>query len=108
MKLEFKPEMFTLMTGESTDSERSAKEANEIFNKWLKDATVVYGHEHNGQMHFFTDPDKATDTHKALLINIESIVKESCKHEPYPESHVDKANFCKHCGVELIAEWKAK
>lgn len=45
-------------------------------------------------------------THKARLAFIEEIVKEPCRHEvDCPSS---KRPSCVYCGVELVAEWKAK
>lgn len=101
MKLEFVPEMFKLMNGESTNSERSAKEANEILNKWLKNATAVYRRDL-----YWGERKRDTDTHKALLIKIEPIVKEPCSY------HFDSVitisgkyqyweGKCELCGAEV-------
>lgn len=51
------------------------------------------------------------DTHKARLAFIEKIVKEPCKHEPSNLFLNDPRTYeakCKHCGVKLVAEWRAK
>lgn len=108
--LEFKPEMFMLINGGSTDAARSAKEANDIFNKWLKDAVVVYSCKLHPKMacNMWSNDNhpQAHNTHKALLINIEPIVKQPCNHRP--SSGVTSEVYCFDCGVELTAEWKEK
>jgi hypothetical protein len=61
------------------------------------------------------------DTHQALLVCIEELPKEPCKHEPQfgvvmadDEGTIDFSKAlpvivkCKHCGVELVAEWKER
>ena len=87
-------------------SEGAAKVANDVLEKWLKDAKVVYG---------WIDSDtwsgRHTDnTHRALLIQIEEIKREPCKHEPkFEQGGVQSltANTCKHCGVRIVvADWK--
>ena len=54
---------------------------------------------------------------KARLAFVEEIVKEQCKHEPNqlePTMFLTRDGWqyqkvkCIHCGIELVAEWKAK
>lgn len=121
MKLKFKPEDFKEHFGNTSDEEIYfiTRIANYALVEMLLRATVVYGRMDT----FIFSPNdlRDEDTHKALLINIEPIVKEPCKHEP--EIIVQTFNLkqighnyytlnlnpkCKHCGVYLVAEWKAK
>lgn len=125
MKTEFKPEDFLNQGfGFSLASvKRLTDLANnilpEIKEAWkaemLKDATVVYNNA-NSPKYNWSPTLIHDDTHKALLINIEPIVKECvkhepCKHTPYYKGVPDQKNIeslCIHCGVELIPEWKEK
>lgn len=50
------------------------------------------------------------DTHRGRLICIEELEKPECVHEHsaiYDEHQRKYHDLCKHCGVELQAEWKA-
>lgn len=85
----------------------NAKLATEI-EKW----PVVYQDE--GAEFWGPGPTVGDKPMRARLFNIEEIPKE-CKHEPdYTQYAIDqKYNLggqvvCRHCGVELVAEWKAK
>lgn len=94
--------------------------ANRRFEAWLKEQPVVYGHDLNGECetwnfaHYRDNYPATSDTHTARLVCIEEIKREPCKHEPrteiYNEGFNDFRVFmddCKHCGVKLVAEWKA-
>lgn len=118
MSLIFKPEMFMLVTRESTDSERSAKEANEIFKKWLEKQPVVYKNMESLQGWApRTLGISVSDTHTARLVCIEPIRQPCVKHEPQcrvkphglaPYYELIEHQKCKHCGVELVANWHPK
>lgn len=76
----------------------------------LEKATVVYSDGKNIFWAAQTGPDKC-DTHKALLINVEELPKEPCKHEPkrwvHPKSGLPNETYefvCFHCGVKLKSE----
>ncbi len=80
----------------------------------LASATVVYsGRGMTWPNDWTLDMPESNRDRKALLINIEELKKE-CKHEPSPIDKFDgefvryKDAFCKHCGVELVAEWSKR
>lgn len=50
----------------------------------------------------------AGHTQKARLAFIEPIVKEPCNHDPNLLNQKIGGWFCKHCGIELVAEWREK
>jgi hypothetical protein len=66
------------------------------------------------------DGHQARYTHKARLAFLEKIPKEPCTHEPDtlfglskrmmagPRDEVENTIVCKHCGIELVSEWRAK
>lgn len=92
-------------------SDKANKKLAEIKESWkaemLKDAVVVYGNTNTWTTTKFGDNDKC----KALLIQVEPIVKEPCKHEPSTMGSYEGLYYlpkCIHCGVELVAEWKQK
>lgn len=127
MKNFFKPEDFRSGHPDKpesyVDAHKAAKIANEKLNKLIESWSVVYGKNNQWDI---TDgrPDSYLGcTHKARLAFIEEIPKEQCKHEPisllgkgYSQEisyRGDISEFlfsskCKHCGVELVAEWKEK
>lgn len=115
MKLEFKPEMFDEVFGglKCLEAKKCADIANKRLAEMLLSATVVWGS--SKKMFNPTTNKTIFDTHKALLINIEPIVKEPCKHEPFqfdpekPQLGIGVTNNrCRFCNVALVAEWKAK
>lgn len=81
-------------------------------NEMLSSATVVYGIYLDSLEPIWGNDKVLNPTHKALLINIEPIVKEPCSHDPgFPKSSEYNSNHetkCIYCGVELVAEWKVK
>lgn len=113
----FKPEDFAY---DYTDEEK-ADTANAKLQKLIEASPVVYGIKSENQW-IKTDVKQNAATHKARLMFIEPIVKECLQHEPeYPiilkagsdgvsyEQVVQLLNGtkkCKHCGIELKAEWK--
>lgn len=72
----------------------------------ISSATVVYGDVTHQDWYLA----EMGATHKALLIQVESIVKECVKHEPTDVSINEKERFVSKCkrGVEIVAEWKQK
>ncbi len=130
----FTHEDFEEYTESGNSAEHAAYFANEKIQKLIESWPVVYsqwklGNETDGgvtllnpQWHFLEG--KPCDTHQARLAfieEIEEIVKEECRHEPIHwninkcsengEIHLFseyKEPKCKHCGVELEAEWKTK
>lgn len=119
-KLEFKPSDFEPQEGMTLISRTLAAEiANTKLNEMLASCMVVYGRKNQYNLFEFNQykdpengPDKR-DTHTARLIDIQELPMIECEHEPYlamvltslPPQEVYK---CKHCGVELVATWKAK
>ena len=92
--------------------------ANAKLDKLIESWPVVYG-SYDGKTFTVPDPKlglksgtSTPDTHTARLAFIQPIAP--CKHEPYLSSDggilVDAYgdSECRHCGVELVAEWKAK
>jgi len=101
------------------------REANEKIQMLIESSPVVYGSK------FISNDGSAFDigsvwnitklsdkTHSARLMFIEEI-KKDCKHEPGGKlskgslEHVNRGGsvndlktFCKHCGIELINEWR--
>ena len=118
MKNFFKPEDFNI-DGVSAFNwqEKSAELANDKLKAeiekwpvaWLDGETCTRWSEYV----------KKDASKKARLAFIEEIPKEPCKHEPYqtnanlvlttyPPQYPEPEYKCKHCGVELVAEWKEK
>lgn len=88
------------------------KEGWQLVN--LKDAQVMYGEIMPSSGKFIWADDKTTHilacSHRALLINIEELPKEPCKHEPEGVFEIincvaNQYNKCKHCGKKLTAKW---
>lgn len=85
-----------------------ADRANSLLDQWRKEATVVNGkikETNSGWDCAWTVGKSSADTHRALLIDIEPLHKEPCKHEP--TFHDNDVDACKHCGVKLKATWEA-
>lgn len=96
--------------------------ANAKIEKLIESWPEVYGfEEEDGNRYFSTEPQCKSDTHSARLAFIEELPKEKCKHEPiiingqnYRSSWVKgedefvSISRCKHCNIELIADWRAK
>lgn len=102
-KLEFKSEEFWMLHQDS-----AATYAQTKFDEWFKtnieSAPVVYGPSSHWQN--WNTEKGHKDTHTARLIDIQEIKKECVKHEP--EVNAFNMFRCKHCKVELIAEFKEK
>lgn len=114
-KLEiFKPDDFDVRI---TAAAYSSEVANQKLNEWLEKQQVVYSgwHSHLGGK-LTTDTwwtsysDETKATHKALLINIEEIEKELCKHEiiEYTANTIKSIPittvYCGLCGIKLKTE----
>lgn len=111
MKLEFKPEDFINLWPNRqllTDvMNMVSHRANSRLAEMLKDAPVVYGHKKNFGWGFDEQgiiPN--VTTHKALLINIEELPKQPCKH--IPAFAMAFPNKCRECGVTLYMHWSDK
>ena len=89
--------------------DEDAEKAQELFEKWLKEnGKVVYGSvtEVNG-LHFYGEPSKnklAPDTHKAIIICVESL--ETCEHKNV-KTRQSQVSYqivysCSDCGKELV------
>lgn len=78
----------------------------EELEKLIEAAPVVYG-TNDGLSYW---DNIRFGTHKARLMFIEELEKEPCKHVPMFFADGEPSNFfkCKHCGIELVAEWKPK
>jgi len=90
-------------------TEEAATFCNERINKLIKSSPFVYGYKEG--THITWGYLDKTITHCARLMFIEEIKKEPCKHEPILKQNEDGYNqrhICKHCGVELVTEWKEK
>jgi hypothetical protein len=113
MKFRFNPEDFQGgMKYESVSPHYSAFRANELLDKAIAEAPVVYGDR--TKVDWTVDAYQA-DTYKAVLFNIEELAKKDCEHEPImhafnanavlPSSEVETK--CRHCGITLKARWEA-
>ncbi len=103
----------------------AAEKANEILNKLIESWPVVYGFVNKEGVDFGSSlinkghPFFTASTHTARLAFIEEIKPKCEKHEPfninegiilpsYPAQVPEPIWKCARCGVELIAEWRAK
>lgn len=113
MKDFFKPEDFEPSEGGYSLYELAANIANEKLNELIKCSPTIY----NRPGEYLCRQENAT--HRAKMMFIEEIKKEPCNHEPIlysvnaifrPEGRLpsDEHYRCKHCGVELVAEWSEK
>ena len=102
MKL-FTQEMFRTC---SMTADNVAYLADKILAEYLeKNAVKVYKNDKDNFALWDNDmnPD---DTHTALLIEIQPIVKEPCKHDPVLVTLLrEQYHECRDCGVKLKAEW---
>lgn len=106
--------------------------ANEKLDAFIKTCPVIYSESSKAQLGYQvwdTNPEiyYTKKRFKAYLTFIEELPKEPCKHEPPEEAEVFPVDItgksaigkyfaripkfsvrCCHCGIELVAEWKAK
>ena len=105
----FEPEDFDSITGFSSRKD-IANLANAKLQQLIDASPVVYGEYIKDSYGWaMSESNGSGDTHKAVLFNIEELSKEPCKHEHssvYDEHQRKYHDRCKHCGVELVAEWK--
>jgi hypothetical protein len=76
--------------------------ANAKLDAWLSEARVMYG---DTVINSWSGVRETRDTHRALLIDIEELPKEPCKHEPIGGDSLVSNRM--RCGVELKATWEA-
>ena len=82
-------------------------------NKWLDQAyeildkaRAVYGDpEDDYCFASFPGSPGEQDTHKALLINVETIEKKECKHKFVKHSSNEETFMCLDCGKKLTPNW---
>jgi hypothetical protein len=116
-KFRFKPEDFSGYYKHITPSDAMANIANELLDKAIAEAPVVYGDR--TKVDWTVDAYPA-DTYKSVLFNIEEIAKKDCEHEPsYTLSGITQAGnssiltnvaakiVCSKCGISLKARWEA-
>lgn len=107
MKWKFEPSDFDdqlLMYGSTLIA---CEKANRKLDEWRKHATVVYNAEGVDDGEAWEKKKYIDATHRALLIDIEPLHKEPCKHEPYTITNSPDIK-CRHCGVKLKARWEAE
>lgn len=88
---------FDLSVGEGIGPHHAAELANE---KLQREGVVVYGSKNYPLWSTRNDMPK-TDTHRALLINIEEIEKKHCEHEPARNVAGNYEPACYKCNVKL-------
>ena len=84
----------------------AADRANQILDEHLAKCPVVYGYLDGATLSDVTEFKYEGADHKAVLFNIEELMKEPCKHEPKWVGHPHLSD-CKHCGIKLKATWEA-
>lgn len=116
--MKFKPEDFyTSENIQKTTAGLAARVANRKLEEWLSQAPVVYGGPTLANI--YSIQQSKINTFKAKLVCIEELPKEPCKHEPvkrispfmYRNETSGPCTYepnCRKCGIELVAEWKAK
>jgi hypothetical protein len=88
-------------------------------DKLEREAKVVYGRSDYDAWYLTPEQLVYPPETQALLINIQPIDKKCVKHHPVWTSDVSFSSgkispdffgnpYCNNCGVELVAEWKAK
>ncbi len=113
-KLKFEPEMFT----RELNSDALARItpwslivlsglAQEIFDKWLSEQPVVYGHVKEGTPNFWGPKNsKFDDNHTARIIDIQPIEKPKCSHSNVIYNSVETNPRCNDCGKKLKATFE--
>jgi hypothetical protein len=107
----FKPEDFFSLC-EQYYAYEVCNQANEKLNKLIESWPVVEGVMPRDDFWPGRMTNSGEFTHRARLAFIEEIKKEPCKHEPTwsddPTVSIVYQAKCKHCGIPLEAEWRAK
>lgn len=94
------------------DGAESAKRCNEILNEYIeKNGVKVSGSRFDGIWEvdeMIVGQHKPSDTHTAILINIEPIKKKCTEHIPDVNKTTVLGGYseCSNCGVKLKSEWK--
>lgn len=107
----FKPEDFPLSALSPAQGlpGASAKQAQEVFEKWLKEnGKVVYGipESNFNRWQTFTSSD---DTHTGLLIMVEEIKPKECEHKeilPVIINATGTHSKCADCGKNMRIKWE--
>lgn len=102
---------------------KSVEDCTAKLNKLLESATVVTGSINGDRVLCgWGNGILPESTHQGLLIDVQPIEREPCKHEPstvtfytdispYSKRIIFDYNSnpkCKHCGIDLVADWRAK
>lgn len=112
-KLEFEPDYFEM---QKFSTKQIAAFAQTKFDDWFKanieSAPLVHGFYDCRGAVFSETKFNTHQTHTARLIDIQEIKRECVRHEPEhifigPETG-KWSTKCKHCHVELIADWRAR
>lgn len=113
-KFRFKPDDFSSYKYPANERPCNAyaRCANQLLDEHLAKCPVVFGKKGPSGGWVFSEKniDNPNSTHKAILLNIEELVKEHCKHEVGRwELLFNKiSGFCRHCGVKIKpATWEA-
>lgn len=98
--MKFKPEDFKWLHTHSFKLSDVSDQANSLLQAHIATLPKVYGQNIGGAV--WTMPPHDSNTHTALLWDIEEIEKKECKHLPWDFEHP----VCIHCGVKLKAKWE--
>lgn len=117
--LKFRPNQFKRLEHEDS-RENAAADANDVLDFILPQCPVVFGDRGmtewtrtpKDEKNYIAIPSNFKNSYyRGLIINIEKIVNEQCKHEPLRVLDSDGywllIEKCKHCGVKLTATWSA-
>lgn len=96
----FKAEDFITNSSAPQTPHSVAKLANQ---KLQKEAEVVYG---NAAGMIFNQELLPGDTHKALLLCIEPLVKPKCEHKYVQPVNCGEYYRCTECQEKLLATWR--
>lgn len=102
----FTVEDFRFINEENLPHYAAAEIANEKLAKLIESWPVVYGYG-GGNVNWSQWNDKPY-RHSARLAFIQKLPTEPCKYKPDRDLLDSGIPKCIHCGVELVAEWKAK
>ena len=94
-------------------SEFVAKQAQLIFEKQIDSWPLAYG---NATQLDIVPKSNSGDTHRCRIAFLELLEKEECQHQPIEHARIDMRGeviigftyTCKHCGIELVADWKPR
>lgn len=110
MSFKFKPEDFDLLTV-PVSSDAIADRANTLLEKHVAGLPRWGGIDRGSGPIVLTESVQLVDTHTARLWDIEPIKHECERHEPEIRNNgmvnLDN-NYCRTCGVKLVARWEAE